>query len=210
MESATRKAAHFITMAFCALIAVGALACGHYEAKYDGESIDATASGDDDADAGDDDGAAGIVQNGEPLPNYNWMDAQGETISLSDLKGDVLLLNVGAGWCLPCRDEAPLLESDIYQRFRDEGFEIIELLVEDEEGDDPTLDFLQAWRDEFSLSYYVCADPNKNGSTFGTLEEFFTEDSLPFSLFVDRNLVPQFRSHGYEKDSYIMLIESLL
>ncbi|MCZ7546893.1 MAG: TlpA family protein disulfide reductase [Anaerolineae bacterium] len=44
----------------------------------------------------------------------------GETIRLSDLRGQVVLVNFWASWCEPCKDEAPLLEA-FWQEYKDKG-----------------------------------------------------------------------------------------
>lgn len=193
-----------------AMIGWSAVGCGTCEGRYDGDEIeegDDVFGGDDDVPplpTDDDDDDIGDDDGGEPLPNWSWENDDGDTVELYDFKGKVLVLGTGAGWCIPCREEAPQLEADLYQEYKDEGFEIIELLVEDNENDPPSTDFLRQWRAEYGLTYTVCADPG------WTLLPYFTEGSLPFNMIVDRNLVPQFTSHGYDKAVFQGLIEDLL
>jgi peroxiredoxin len=191
---------------FSALVAAVALAgfvaCGHFEGRYDGAPID---TGDDDGGSGggilgDDDSAGGT-----PLNNYSWTNDNGDGVQLYDYKGDVVLLNFGAGWCQPCREEAPNLESEIYETYHDRGFEIIELLVEDNSNRPPDQDFLQSWRDEYGLTYEVCADPN-----WTTIQDLTTDLTLPYGLFLDRDLVPRYESRGYDRAVYEELIQLLL
>jgi thiol-disulfide isomerase/thioredoxin len=47
---------------------------------------------------------------GAPAPNFELQTLSGSQISLSDLKGKVVLLNFWATWCVPCRQEMPLLQ----------------------------------------------------------------------------------------------------
>lgn len=44
-----------------------------------------------------------------PAPNIPFTDASGKTMTLADFKGDVVLLNVWASWCAPCKEEMPTL-----------------------------------------------------------------------------------------------------
>jgi thiol-disulfide isomerase/thioredoxin len=46
----------------------------------------------------------------EPLPDVTFVDATGKERSLKDWRGRVVLLNLWATWCLPCRKEMPALE----------------------------------------------------------------------------------------------------
>src|SRR5699024_12500528 len=51
----------------------------------------------------------------------------GESFTLSDYRGEVVLLNIWATWCAPCREETPQLV-DLYNEYKDDG-----LLVRSEE-----------------------------------------------------------------------------
>jgi thiol-disulfide isomerase/thioredoxin len=44
------------------------------------------------------------------LPDFTFADGEGETKSLADFKGQVVLLNIWATWCVPCREEMPALD----------------------------------------------------------------------------------------------------
>ena len=57
--------------------------------------------------------------------------AGGETITLSDYRGDVVYLTFWASWCAPCREEMPLL-SALWQAHRDEGFQVIGINVDED------------------------------------------------------------------------------
>ena len=48
---------------------------------------------------------------GYGAPEFTLALFDGSTVKLSDLKGKAILLNFWASWCIPCRDEAPALES---------------------------------------------------------------------------------------------------
>ena len=48
---------------------------------------------------------------GEPLADYGAKTLQGDSVSLASLRGDVVLLNLWATWCVPCRTETPYLQS---------------------------------------------------------------------------------------------------
>lgn len=66
-----------------------------------------------------------------PAPAFSVKSPQGEVISLSALQGDVVMINIWASWCAPCRQEMPLLDA-MYKRFKPLGFTLIGLNVDEE------------------------------------------------------------------------------
>src|SRR6056297_1075232 len=61
---------------------------------------------------------------GEAARPYAAATLEGDTVSLESLKGDVVLLNLWATWCTPCREETPYLQ-EIFEEHRDRGFHIV-------------------------------------------------------------------------------------
>ena len=53
----------------------------------------------------------GIVKPGESAPNFQLRDMNGQIVSLSDLRGKVVLINFWASWCTPCVRETPDLKA---------------------------------------------------------------------------------------------------
>ena len=91
----------------------------------------------------------------QPTPAPVWAfeleDLEGQPVKLSDLRGQVVLVNFWASWCPPCRDEMPLLQ-DFYLAHREEGFTLLGVNVS-EDADDAAA-FIEAngypfpvWRD---------------------------------------------------------------
>jgi peroxiredoxin len=73
----------------------------------------------------------GAVAVGARVPDFSLPRLDGEgMVSREDLLGRVYLLDFWAVWCLPCIDEMPTLH-DAYERFHDEGFEIVSLSFDD-------------------------------------------------------------------------------
>ncbi len=68
--------------------------------------------------------AAKTLKRGDPVPDFNVKRLDGETISLKDLRGKVVLLDFWATWCPPCRPEIPRIR-EAYQKYHGRGFEVI-------------------------------------------------------------------------------------
>ena len=108
-----------------------------------------------------------------PAPSLSLTDLEGVTRSLSDYRGQVLLVNMWATWCPPCREEMPTLES-FYRDHRDRGFVIIG--VNDGDLAIDVRDFVNA----YGLTFPVWLDPSYlSESAFNTM-------NLPSSFVIDR------------------------
>ena len=55
-----------------------------------------------------------------PAPDFTLTTLDGQDVRLSDLRGQVVVINFWASWCVPCRDEAPALQA-VWERYRDRG-----------------------------------------------------------------------------------------
>ena len=98
----------------------------------------------------------------------------GRVISNDSLRGRVVLVNVWATWCLPCRAEMPLLEA-MHQRHRDKGFTMVGLSVDrgPESG-------VRAFLTERGISYPVGIVSDDVLNAFGGVRGY------PTSFLIDR------------------------
>jgi peroxiredoxin len=117
-------------------------------------------------------------------PKLTLTDTQGVTHSLADYRGQVVLVNLWATWCYPCKEEMPSLES-FYNKHKEQGFIVIAV-----NDGDPTKDVLQFVRD-YKLTFPVWLDP-----TYIATEQAFKSLNLPTSFVIDRNGVVQLQWVG--------------
>ena len=59
-----------------------------------------------------------IVKVGDMAPDFKIKLTDGKTVQLSDLKGKIVMLQFTASWCGVCRKEMPFIESDIWQKHK--------------------------------------------------------------------------------------------
>lgn len=83
---------------------------------------------------------------GSNAPDFTVTTFDGESFTLSEQRGNIVVINFWASWCGPCRDEAPDLEQ-VYQEYKDQGVIFIGITYVDEVSD--SLAFI----DEFGQTY---------------------------------------------------------
>lgn len=88
---------------------------------------------------------------GETAPDFTLQNMQGEKVTLSDLRGQVVLVNFWATWCPPCRQEMPSME-ELYQHFEGKEFEMLAINVE-EDGPDAVAEFLDDKTHSFPILF---------------------------------------------------------
>ena len=95
------------------------------------------------------------------LSDLRFMDGQGAPTSLSAFRGRVVLLNVWATWCSPCREEMPGMEK-LYQEYKQKNFVVLAVAVKDRKQE--AIDFVK----ELKLTYPIALDPDAQvGSLYG-------------------------------------------
>jgi len=114
----------------------------------------------------------------------------GSTSKVADMKGKVLLLNMWATWCGPCRGEMPALVK-MQETHRDQGFEIIGLNTDD--GD--TKEMVEEFAKEMNLNYTLVWAPTDMQNGMLKISNF---NGIPQSFVIDRdgNLRGVFKGGG--------------
>ncbi len=114
-----------------------------------------------------------IPQAGFMAPDFQLQTLDGETIRLSDLRGQAVLINYWASWCPPCKAEMPAMQR-IYAQYHDQGFEILAVNAANQ---DQLID-TQAFVSANQLSFPILLD------TDGVVGNLYDIRSLPTSFFV--------------------------
>ena len=112
-------------------------------------------------------------QVGHPAPDFTLTTTDGETVTLSELRGKPVLLNFWATWCPPCRAEMPHIQS-AFEEYEEAGLLI--LAVDQQESRAEVLAFAQA----FGLTFPLALD------TTGQVGMTYLARALPTSYFIDR------------------------
>jgi cytochrome c biogenesis protein CcmG, thiol:disulfide interchange protein DsbE len=108
-----------------------------------------------------------------PAPGFSLANLNGTNTALIDLKGQVLLINVWATWCPPCRVEMPSIQA-AYEQYHDQGFTVLAVNLQE----DPAV--VAAFMRDYQLTFPALLDRN------GQVSRTYQAVALPSSFFVDR------------------------
>jgi cytochrome c biogenesis protein CcmG/thiol:disulfide interchange protein DsbE len=116
---------------------------------------------------------AGPVQSGI-APDFTLTSFNGETLTLSDLRGQVVVINFWASWCPPCREEAAYLEQT-WRKYKDLGVVFIGVDYLDTEAE------ALAYMEEFDITYF-------NGPDLRTkISQAYKIQGVPETFYVAKN-----------------------
>lgn len=110
------------------------------------------------------------------LPEFTFADAAGQAKSLADFKGKIVLLNIWATWCVPCREEMPALDK-LQTKLGGKDFVVVAVNI-DKGGPEKAASFL---KETGATHLALYTDPT--GKVFSTLKAV----GMPTTLLVDRD-----------------------
>ena len=136
-----------------------------------------------------------------PAPDFTVPGLGGSPLRLRDFKGQVIVLNFWATWCVPCREEMPAMER-LYGRFRAKGFTILALSI-DARGEEVVGPFVKS----FGLTFPVGLDPKM------TVAGEYRMTGLPTSILIDRGgaiVAVAVGARAWDSPAAYQVIEKLL
>jgi peroxiredoxin len=117
---------------------------------------------------------AKMIQPGFKVPSFTLPDINGKEVSLSDQRGKVVLVNVWATWCPPCRREMPSMQR-LYEKFKGKNFEILAVSI-DSEGREAVEPFMR----KMNLTFPALLDPGE------TIRSLYGITGVPESFIIDQ------------------------
>ena len=144
-----------------------------------------------------------IVSVGDPAPEIVLEYTTGEQITLSDLRGKVVVLQFTASWCSVCRLETPHLEKEVWQRFKGDSLVLIGI-----DRDEP-LDVVKKFKKEMGVTYPMALDPGADHFAKFALKE----SGVTRNIVIDKDGKIVFLTRLFEEKEFkemIVVIEKLL
>ena len=133
-------------------------------------------------------------------PSFTLPSRSGDTVSLAQLKGKVVMLNFWASWCGPCRQEMPLLDQ-MHKRYSALGFTLVGVNVDANSKD------AEEWLSKTPVSFPVLFDRESKVSAM------YDVKAMPSTVFIDRKGNVRYLHRGYkpgDESAYLDQIRTLL
>jgi peroxiredoxin len=153
------------------------------------------------------------VTEGVRAPRFAAQALDGGAVRLDDYRGSVVLVNIWATWCAPCRTEMPSLQK-LYDEFAGDGFEVLAVSVDARPGERDSGGRagradgeLARFAEDLGLTFPILREPT------GSIELSYQTWGVPESFLIDRDGVIRKRVPGatvWDHPRYRDLIRELL
>lgn len=124
------------------------------------------------------------ITTGSAAPDFAVTDMDGNPARLSDYRGKVVLLNIWATWCPPCREEMPSMQR-LYETVGDEDFVILAVSIDAARGEKDPFGReggdLRAFAEEMGLTFTILHDPS------GAIQQTYQTTGVPESFLLGRD-----------------------
>ena len=118
-------------------------------------------------------------------PNFTLKSLSGKNIKLSELTGNVVLINFWASWCGPCRQEMPFLNA-IHNKYKPLGFTVLGVNVEEQVAN------AKSFISERPVDFPILLD-SKN-----RVSKLYEVIEMPTTVVIDRDGKIRFIHQGYQ------------
>lgn len=135
-----------------------------------------------------------IIKPGQQVPEFSFKDSNEKTVSISDCKGKTVMIMFFATWCPPCRKELPHIQSEIYDKYKDNPK--FKLLIF---GREHSEEELAKFRKEQKFLMPILSDKDRS------IYSKFAEKYIPRNFLIDATGKVIFKSVGFEEKDFSRL-----
>ena len=134
---------------------------------------------------------------GDHVPSFAVTTLDGKAFSTDELKGKVLVINLWATWCGPCRQEMPRLEKEVWNVFKSQNFAMVAIAREETES------LITGFRESNGFTFPMAADPERE------IYKHFADAGIPRTYIIGRDGTILRQSLGYYPNEFESLVKTL-
>ena len=138
-----------------------------------------------------------LVKVGDPAPDYSVALFDGSHLTLSELRGKVVLLNFWATWCPPCRQELTRVQKDLIDRFAGRDFLFLPVSRGEKRSD------VAAFREKTGYTFPMGLDSTR------TIYDRYATNFIPRNYLIDRDGRIITATIGYSPEEFDELIAAI-
>ena len=142
-------------------------------------------------------GEGDIAAVGRKAPPFSGPTVDGQTFSLAAHSGQVVLVDFFATWCGPCMTEMPLVERDLWQKYRAAGLVVVAV------GREHSVAELATFQAAKHFTFPLVADPHR--AIYG----LYASQYIPRCYLVGKDGTVKFAATGYNPDDFARLAQAV-
>ena len=138
-----------------------------------------------------------------PAADFSLRDINGQTVSLAQYKGQVVVMSFWATWCGPCKEEMPHLEA-MYRAHKDEGLTVLSISIDDARSASRVKPYIK----KMGYSFPVLLD--RESKVIGT---YNPPKTVPYTVVINRGFEVEQKTAGYnpgDEEALETLVKTLL
>ena len=141
--------------------------------------------------------ATTIIKQGQKAPDFTVEMVDGDKVTLSSLKGKIVLINFWATWCPPCREEFKRVQKDIIDHFKGQDFVFLPISRGEKKS---TVD---SFRDKQGYTFPMGLDPTQE------IYKKYASNYIPRNFVVGKDGKVIYVSVGYEAKEFEAMVKAL-
>ena len=137
-----------------------------------------------------------LTKVGDNVPAFTFETEPGKTVSISDYKGKLILINLFATWCPPCNAELPLMQKDIWEKHKNDPNFCLFVFGRAEDWEK-----VSAFKNEKDFTFLIL--PDKDTSIFNKFAKAGTSQvGIPRNIIIGKNGKIIYQSLGFMEDEF--------